>query len=166
MKYETGNILIGASVRGFDFTLQPSDFNLSPMSIVKADARRIPLADESVQCVVTSPPYWGLRKYSGEQELVWGGEAGNQKEKVKGQREECGNDERGTMNDECGHEWAPYRARSSYGDPSASSTLEGGKSVGASATCHLSLITALGAARGGAGMAWSRRSRCTSNTPF
>jgi len=30
------------------------------------------LANESVQCVVTSPPYWGLRKYSGEQELVWG----------------------------------------------------------------------------------------------
>lgn len=28
-----------------------------------ADARNIPLADESVQCVVTSPPYWGLRSY-------------------------------------------------------------------------------------------------------
>ena len=26
-----------------------------------------------MQCVVTSPPYWGLRKYDGEQELVWGG---------------------------------------------------------------------------------------------
>lgn len=37
-----------------------------------ADARHIPLADNSVQCVVTSPPYWGLRKYAGEQELVWG----------------------------------------------------------------------------------------------
>ena len=33
------------------------------------------LADGSVQCVVTSPPYWGLRKYSGEQELMWGGDA-------------------------------------------------------------------------------------------
>lgn len=31
--------------------------------IVASDARRIPLADEAVQCVVTSPPYWGLRKY-------------------------------------------------------------------------------------------------------
>ncbi|GAH62255.1 unnamed protein product, partial [marine sediment metagenome] len=30
------------------------------------------LPDESVQCVVTSPPYFGLRKYSGEQELIWG----------------------------------------------------------------------------------------------
>lgn len=42
--------------------------------IFRADARRIPLAGNSVQCVVTSPPYWGLRKYEGEQELVWGGE--------------------------------------------------------------------------------------------
>jgi len=30
------------------------------------------LEDNSIQCVVTSPPYWGLRKYSGEQELIWG----------------------------------------------------------------------------------------------
>jgi DNA modification methylase len=31
--------------------------------IICADARKIPLADRSVQCVVTSPPYWGLRDY-------------------------------------------------------------------------------------------------------
>lgn len=31
--------------------------------ILRADARHIPLADETVQCVVTSPPYWGLRDY-------------------------------------------------------------------------------------------------------
>lgn len=53
--------------------------------ILKADARHIPLADDSVNCVVTSPPYWGLRKYAGEQELVWGGTKG------------------------CGHEWASFR---------------------------------------------------------
>ena len=29
----------------------------------KADARALPIADESVHCVVTSPPYWGLRDY-------------------------------------------------------------------------------------------------------
>lgn len=29
------------------------------------------LADESVQMCVTSPPYWGLRKYAGEQESEW-----------------------------------------------------------------------------------------------
>jgi len=32
------------------------------------------LPDESVQCVVTSPPYFGLRQYSGDQELIWGGD--------------------------------------------------------------------------------------------
>ncbi len=32
-------------------------------TILQADARHIPLADKSVQCVVTSPPYWGLRDY-------------------------------------------------------------------------------------------------------
>jgi len=37
------------------------------------DFRRNDLPNESVQCVVTSPPYWGLRKYSGEQDLIWGG---------------------------------------------------------------------------------------------
>jgi site-specific DNA-methyltransferase (cytosine-N4-specific) len=31
--------------------------------IIRADARSLPIADESVQCVVTSPPYWGLRDY-------------------------------------------------------------------------------------------------------
>ena len=38
------------------------------------------LPEESVQCCVTSPPYWGLRDY-GTEPQVWGGEAG------------------------CGHEW-------------------------------------------------------------
>lgn len=31
--------------------------------IIQADARHMPLADTSVQCCVTSPPYWGLRDY-------------------------------------------------------------------------------------------------------
>jgi DNA modification methylase len=30
------------------------------------------LKPESIQCVVTSPPYWGLRKYTGKQDIVWG----------------------------------------------------------------------------------------------
>lgn len=45
---------------------------MSDAVLISADARRLPLADESVQCIVTSPPYWGLRKYAGEQELIWG----------------------------------------------------------------------------------------------
>ncbi|KKL52343.1 hypothetical protein LCGC14_2286440, partial [marine sediment metagenome] len=33
------------------------------------------LSDNSVQSVVTSPPYWGLRKYAGVSDLIWGGDA-------------------------------------------------------------------------------------------
>lgn len=33
----------------------------------------VEIQDESVQCCITSPPYWGLRKYSGNQDLIWGG---------------------------------------------------------------------------------------------
>lgn len=32
--------------------------------IIRADARRLPLPDESVDLIVTSPPYWGLRSYT------------------------------------------------------------------------------------------------------
>jgi DNA modification methylase len=31
--------------------------------LAQADAAHLPLQDRSVHCVVTSPPYWGLRKY-------------------------------------------------------------------------------------------------------
>jgi len=31
--------------------------------LILADARHLPLRDRCVQCVVTSPPYWGLRDY-------------------------------------------------------------------------------------------------------
>jgi DNA modification methylase len=36
--------------------------------IINASAFHIPLAAESVQCVVTSPPYFGLRRYAGSKE--------------------------------------------------------------------------------------------------
>ena len=38
--------------------------------LIRADARHIPLADESVQCCVTSPPYWGLRSYHGGENMI------------------------------------------------------------------------------------------------
>lgn len=38
-------------------------------SLIQADARALPLADESVQCVCTSPPFWGLRDYGFEDQL-------------------------------------------------------------------------------------------------
>jgi len=42
-------------------------------TLIGADARRILLVDGSVQCVVTSPPFLGLRKYDGTQDGIWGG---------------------------------------------------------------------------------------------
>src|SRR5260221_3103560 len=41
------------------------------VEIIHADARHLPIPDESVQCIVTSAPYWRLRKYAGNQELIW-----------------------------------------------------------------------------------------------
>ena len=32
--------------------------------LITADARQLPIRDECVNCVVTSPPYWGLRNYA------------------------------------------------------------------------------------------------------
>ena len=43
--------------------------------ILQADARAIPLPDESVQCVVTSVPYWNLRRYSSDHAGLIGLEA-------------------------------------------------------------------------------------------
>lgn len=42
--------------------------------IIQADAFHIPLKDESVQCVVTSPPYFNLRVYKGSNEDAFGRE--------------------------------------------------------------------------------------------
>ena len=36
-----------------------------------ANANAIPLKSKSIHCVVTSPPYWGLRKYAGDQGAEW-----------------------------------------------------------------------------------------------
>ena len=37
--------------------------------IANANALTIPLADQSVHCIVTSPPYWGLRDYGVDGQL-------------------------------------------------------------------------------------------------
>jgi len=39
------------------------------VQLYQADARALPLADESVDCIVTSPPYWSLRDYGVEGQL-------------------------------------------------------------------------------------------------
>ena len=43
---------------------------IDPMILIRSDARQLPLADESVQCCVTSPPYWGLRSYQGGENMI------------------------------------------------------------------------------------------------
>lgn len=44
------------------------------ITLMQGDARHLPMADQSVHCVVTSPPYWSLRDY-GLAPTVWGGDA-------------------------------------------------------------------------------------------
>jgi len=39
--------------------------------IYRASTLALPLPDASVHAVVTSPPYWGLRNYQGEQRVDW-----------------------------------------------------------------------------------------------
>src|SRR3990167_246779 len=56
-------------------------------NLINANALHIPLADESVHCVVTSPPYWGLRDYG---TATWQGgnaECDHVDEYAKGDRE-------------------------------------------------------------------------------
>ncbi len=44
------------------------------ITLYNGDCRNMSeLPDECVQMVCTSPPYWGLRKYAGVPDLVWGG---------------------------------------------------------------------------------------------
>jgi DNA modification methylase len=69
------------------------------MRLIRASANAIPLPDASVQTCVTSPPYWGLRSYAGEQQQVWGGDP------------------------EHAHEWGEARLVATGNAPSAKSTL-------------------------------------------
>jgi len=39
--------------------------------IINASAHNMPLADKSVHAAVSSPPYFGLRRYSGAQDIDW-----------------------------------------------------------------------------------------------
>jgi DNA modification methylase len=71
--------------------------------LVQANAGQIPLPDESVHCVITSPPYYGLREYDA-QAFTFGGK------------------------DACAHEWefgshSPQR----HGDDGSGGCLGGGR---------------------------------------
>ena len=45
-------------------------FDNGIVQLYKADARSLPIPDNSVDCVVTSPPYWGLRDYGTGDEQI------------------------------------------------------------------------------------------------
>ena len=52
----------------------PDAVDLSRVLLAQANSVRLPLADESVHCIAFSPPYWALRRYTGEtQSFVWPG---------------------------------------------------------------------------------------------
>jgi DNA modification methylase len=44
---------------------------MTRIQLINASAQRIPLPGGCVHTVVTSPPYWGLRAYAGEQQQEW-----------------------------------------------------------------------------------------------
>jgi DNA modification methylase len=41
------------------------------ITLINASAHDTGLDALSVHCIVTSPPYWGLRAYAGEQRIEW-----------------------------------------------------------------------------------------------
>jgi DNA modification methylase len=50
-------------------------FKTNLTTLYCGDARHmIEIPDESVHMAVTSPPYWGLRKYADLPNTVWGGD--------------------------------------------------------------------------------------------
>lgn len=67
--------------------------------ILRGDARNIPMKDESVQCAVTSPPYWGLRDY-GIPPLIWPILPSSPEPQAEGSEAEGGGRE------DCEHSWA------------------------------------------------------------
>ena len=51
-------------------------FNNTYITLHHADARQLPIPDESIDCVVTSPPYFGLRDYQIDEGVWLGGVEG------------------------------------------------------------------------------------------
>ena len=51
--------------------LRGDTMNTARQAIVNASAHQIPLPGGMFHAVITSPPYWGLRKYAGQQLIDW-----------------------------------------------------------------------------------------------
>jgi DNA modification methylase len=84
--------------------------------LIHGSAHDLPLDAESVQMIATSPPYFGLRKYDGEQDVEWTSVtyapmAGLPPLTIAG------------CDAECEHEWADGPAIAIGNAPSAKSTL-------------------------------------------
>jgi len=77
-----------------------------------SDARQLPIPDESVDCVVTSPPYWGLRDYGLS---AWKGGDENCDHLGKPHSTQAGFNERwtgkGSIIDKQGSLLEPYRSK-------------------------------------------------------
>lgn len=75
-------------------------FNDSHIWQFNGDAKSMyELPDKLVHCVTTSPPYWGLRKYAGSQDLIWDNHNG------------------------CSHQWGSYKRPDGGGHPAESATV-------------------------------------------
>jgi len=92
------------------------------LTLVNGDAVRIPLPDQSIHTVVTSPPYWGLRAYEGIEPTVWPGVTycpmpGVEPITIPGDKD-------------CDHVWGEERVQYQRGSASDQSTLDGGPQSG------------------------------------
>jgi len=99
--------------------------------ILKGDARHTGLPHDSVDCIVTSPPYWGQRKYRGPA-LIWDGR------------------------NACRHRWGASLVAHQRGKVGTHSTLQGGPQAGGKTRiqeCHQGSFCAIcGAWRGQLGL--------------
>ena len=66
---------VGRSAAVSSPTVTPLTDHRAHVTLYQGDARAVlrALPEQSVHCVVTSPPYWGLRNY-GVEPTVWGGD--------------------------------------------------------------------------------------------
>ena len=48
---------------------------MQTIKIYKSSATNMPIEDNSVHSIITSPPYWAKRVYDGEQKQIWGGDS-------------------------------------------------------------------------------------------
>lgn len=119
--------------------------------LVQGTAQRLPLADASVNCIVTSPPYYGLRSYDALPPEAWPGGAfvavpGAAALTIPGP-------EAWKELDACPHVWKPSTTRTAHTtNGTGTSTLQGAHGPWSVALAQTSRIPASGA--------WCQGCRC------